>query len=164
MLAPLRVLVLLVCGLVLLSPVATAQEVPKKDEAKKEEAKKEEPKKEEPKKEEGKKSPAPAELKKLIDDSIKWLSDKDHAALLDRIVEPAFKEKMKEKGAWDELVEKFGDSHAEKLLTILKTLPAMEPTLNADSSEASYLVPKDLKAPRDAITFVKVKDVWYLRN
>lgn len=113
---------------------------------------------------EAKKSPAPAELKSLITEATKLLTDKDYEKLLERIVEPALKAKFKEEKMWEDVVKRFGEGHAEKLLKILKTLPEAEPKLNEEKTEATYDLAKELEAPRSMITFVKVKDVWYLQN
>lgn len=113
---------------------------------------------------EAKKSPAPAELKALIAEATKLLNEKDHEKLLERIVEPELKAKFKAEKMWEDVVKRFGEGHAEKLLKILKALPEAEPKLNEEKSEAVYDLPKDLEAPRSMITFVKIKDVWYLQN
>jgi len=103
----------------------------------------------------------PAELTKTIDEAIALLEAKSYKPLLERLVSPKDKEKMKEEG-FDKIAEKFAGEKAEFLLKALKFVKTQTPAISDNATLATYSL-KEINSDRPLV-LQKVEGTWYLRN
>jgi hypothetical protein len=102
-------------------------------------------------------------LETAIPEGIRLLEAKEYKPFIEKFALPEHLAKMKERGDFDEVVERFGKQDAPDLLGALKSIKDAKPTLDKEGNEATY----ELKRPvrdKKVIKFKKVDKLWYLNN
>lgn len=106
--------------------------------------------------------PDPQEkLETAIPEAIRLLEKKDYATLLKNFVAPDDLKKVTENKSLDEFAKAFGESHADKLLTMLKSVKDAKPEMEEKGTKATYKSKEPNGMP---LVFQKVGKRWYIQN
>ena len=103
------------------------------------------------------------QLDTLIPEAIRLLEAKEYQIVLKMIVPPDVLKQITEGSSLEKFAETFGRDHAADLLTALKAIKEVKPTLDAKGETATY----ELKPPidgKDSITLVKIEKYWYIAD
>jgi len=107
-------------------------------------------------------TPDPREkLESAIPEMIRLLETKEYTTLLKNYAPPEVLKAITGKTSLEEVAKEFGEGKAEKLLTVLKSIKEMKPTLDADGKKATY---EGLKGEKSKIVFLKIDKYWYIGN
>lgn len=101
-------------------------------------------------------------LETVIPGGIRLLESKDYAAFLQAFVEPEMIEKLGG-GSIDEFAKKFGEKKGPQLLTVMKKIKDMKPTMEQDGKVANFEVEVE-GSSKKGIKFKKIDKYWYIIN
>lgn len=104
-------------------------------------------------------------LETAIPRAIKMLEAGQHADFLKAFVTPDEMKKITERVTFEEFAAKFGERKAAALLATLRHIEGKKPThVERDGNLVTYELPEDLKAPGNRIKFVRIDNLWYIKN
>lgn len=115
--------------------------------------------------EEEKKAHPQESLETAIPHAIKLMQDKNFKDLLEGYVPPEELKRMKESGAFEEVVEKFREgAKSKQLLQALKETQSLTPEYNDEKTLATFKSDKeDSPLKNRPLKFVKVEKLWYIK-
>lgn len=116
--------------------------------------------------EENDKKPHPqASLETAVPHAIKLLEEKKYKDMIDSFVPPDELKKMKEVGAYETVIKRFGEGERVKqMLQALKEVKELEPEFNEDKSRATFKSDKaDSPLNSRPMRFIKVEKRWYIQ-
>ena len=96
-------------------------------------------------------------------EAIRLLEAKEYQTFLKSFAEPKDLETFTNGRPLEEFANRFGESKAQRLLGVLKTIVAQTPILEADGTKAVYQWTEPIEG-KSSITFVKVDKYWYILN
>ncbi|HMP02115.1 MAG TPA: hypothetical protein PKD86_04820 [Gemmatales bacterium] len=101
-----------------------------------------------------------------IEEGIRLLEAKEYVTFVKSFISPKELEQVKQEMSWEELASRFErDGNAATLLKVFKAIKGQKPEQTEDDGrKMRFAVPKELKAPRSDIVFVKIGKYWYLSN
>jgi len=112
------------------------------------------------------KKPHPQEsLKTAIPHAIKLLEDKNYKDLLEGYIPPEELKKMKDAGAFELVVNRFGEGEkAKRLLQALKEAQSLTPEYNEEKTLATFESDKeDSPLKTKPLSFTKIEKLWYIK-
>ncbi|MDB4637775.1 MAG: hypothetical protein P8M30_00610 [Planctomycetaceae bacterium] len=117
---------------------------------------------------EEKKAHPQASVETAITHAITILEAKKYKELLDQYVPPADLAKMKEAGAYELVVKKFGEGEKSgKLLNALKAAQTVKPEYNEDKTSVVFNFTKEVdgeQVEQRPVRFTKIGKLWYIGN